>query len=265
MKPVLASLALIVVTALLSACGEGNTEATVATDQIQANIVVYSTSDNDTHVNVWLRDVRRVADPNWQDDSVYLGVSTELWLINEEFNGVDEVLGDDWFGNLPELVSYFRTRLDRGGFPYSGALKDQPDSAGYTVSFLRKSGTEAPDSHVVLPRKFELLAPAANETLSRSSDAILIEWLPIEAGVSVRVAVDVACTGQNNYRYITERETDTGQVLLQPGEIDDNGLHGRCTTTLVITKEREGHLDPAYAGGSIYGQQIRTVSFHTTE
>lgn len=267
---------------LLCACGADDTvvsSSSIPTGQMQATIEIYSDSGDSAHVSAQL-----LRDPSTAsgDEYIELEAGDDLWFTTG-VNLREERLGDDWFESLSELANTQRlltgTTRYRSGYlffffwsglipeqvHYNGHLDDVPEGAEYTVSLLRDSGTEALESTVVMPEAFELLSPLENQTLSRSSDPVQLEWLPAEVGVAVEVDVTTTCADESEYHYRTTVAEDTGALQLEAGEIDSPQLSGSCSTTLTLTKARLGQLDSAYAGGTISARQVSTVTFTTID
>lgn len=270
---------------LLCACGGNDSVVSsqfISTGQMKATIEVYSDSGDAAYASVQLLQERSPEYDDSGDEYVKLEKGDDLWFTTG-VNLREESLGSDWFESLSELAHTQRllsgTTLFRSGYPffffwsvlipekvhYNGRLDKVPDGARYTVSLLRDSETEALESTVVMPEAFQLLSPTSQQTLSRSSDPVQLEWLPTEGGVRVEVDVTTTCADDAEYHYRTTVGEDTGAIQLEAGEVDAERLSGSCSTTVTLIKARLGQLDPAYAGGTISARQVRTVTFTTID
>ncbi|WP_027328755.1 hypothetical protein [Marinimicrobium agarilyticum] len=275
----------LVLAGLLYACGGGSdsvvSSQSLPTGEIEATIEVHADPEQGSaHASVQLLRPPASRDDDYYDgdDYVELGDGDDLWFTTG-VNLREEVLGSDWFEALSELTHsqrllegdyrYRRSYIFSGLVPervyYNGHLDNVPDGARYTVSLLRDGAAEALESTVVMPRAFQLLSPLANQTLSRSSDPVQLEWLPVEEGVTIEVDVTTTCTNNSDYQYRTSVDDDSGSLQIEAGAIDDERLLGTCDTTLTLVKLRAGQLDSAYAGGSISARQVQAVTFTTVD
>lgn len=271
---------------LLGACGSDSVVSSthLPTDEFEANIELYADGDDDTHASVqlkWLSGTGANQDDD-HDDYVELRDGDQLWLTTGA-SLPDTELSGDWFESLSELARtqellsstkryrsnyfffFFWSSVIADRVHYNGSLSDVDDRAQYTVSLLRDDEDDAAESTVVMPGAFELSAPESGDSLSRSTDPLVVEWLPLEEDVTVELAVITRCANDTEYRYEQSMSEDTGFVQIEPGAIDADRLAGRCNTTLTLTKARLGELDPAYAGGLISARQVRSVSLSTTD
>ncbi|WP_347331017.1 hypothetical protein [Marinimicrobium locisalis] len=271
----------IALTVLLGACGSDDSvvsSSRISTGQMQATLEVYSDGDDSAYASAQLLNEHSQTSG---DEYVELLEGDELWFTTG-VNLREETLGSNWFESLAELAHtqqllagttryrsdhlfFFWSVLTPEKVHYNGQLEDVPDGARYTVSLLRDSKAEALESTVTMPRAFDLLSPTSDQTLSRSSDPVQLEWLPTESDVMVEVDVTTTCADDSEYQYRTTVDEDTGALQIEAGDIDAERLSGSCSTTATLTKARLGQLDSAYAGGSISARQVRTVTFTTVE
>lgn len=262
---------------VLGACGADTVVSStrISTGQMQATLEVYSDGDDSAYASAQLLNEHSETSG---DEYVELLEGDELWFTTG-VNLREETLGSDWFESLAELAHtqqllagttryryhafIFWSVLRADKVHYNGQLQDVPDGARYTISLLRESKTEALESTVTMPRAFDLLSPTSDQTLSRSSDPVQLEWLPTASDVTVEVNVTTTCADDSEYQYRTTVDEDTGALQIEAGDIDAERLSGSCSTTVTLTKARLGQLDSAYAGGSISARQVRTVTFKT--
>lgn len=269
---------------LLCACGGGDSvvsSQSLPTGEIEATIEVHADPEQGSaraSVQLLRPPSDRDDDYDYGDDYIELGEGDDLWFTTG-VNLREETLGSDWFEALSELThsqrllegdyryrrSYVISSLVPERVYYNGQLDEVPDGARYTVSLLRDTEAEALESTVVMPRAFQLLSPLENQTLSRSSDPVQLEWLPVEKGVTIEVDVTTSCANDREYQYRTSVDSDSGNLQIEAGAIDDERLMGTCDTTLTLVKLRAGQLDSAYAGGTISARQMQAVTFTTVD
>ncbi len=139
------------------------------------------------------------------------------------------------------------------------------DNAGdqFQVAFERSVDDGAPNSIVTLPPKFTL--DAAPTTASRAAN-LSLTWSPIDttAGHVMRWEVKGDCI-ENESQILA---SDTGSLMIEANRIRKRMgemVADQCPMTLTVTRGKPGQLDPGYGkGGTIEGQQIRTVMLTTT-
>ncbi len=281
MQRTLQALALATLGTFLGACGADSvvSSANVSTENVLATIEIYSDDGDNAYASTQL--IR--AGSTSGDDYLDLRGGDALWFTTGE-NLREASLGENWFESLAELSKAqelfegeYRYRPTGFGFfffwstlipeqvHYNGRLTEVPEGGRYTVSLLRGSGVEALDSNVEMPLSFDLQAPTDQLTFSRSSDPLIVEWLPIEEDVSVELDITTRCHEVTEHRYSKTFSSDEGYAELEPGAIDAGESSGECSTTLTLAKVRLGQLDSAYAGGSITARQIRSVTFTSSD
>jgi hypothetical protein len=150
---------------------------------------------------------------------------------------------------------------------YNGSLDNVKDGATYTVSLFRDTEVDAKNSVVTMPLAFDLIEPTASSSFSRTNDDIQITWQPIENNTYIEASFNTSCPDSNFnvVTYTMKLDQDDGAALIEAGKINDNTLSGTCNTTLTLVKRRTGTLDPAYIGGYISANQVRTMSFITVD
>jgi hypothetical protein len=144
--------------------------------------------------------------------------------------------------------------------PFSGL---DAEGTPYTIAFKRSLDSGAPSSTCTLPAPFTLTTPPPAATFSRGASDITLTWM---GGTTdpMRYEIRGDCLATKGDA-ITG---DPGTLLLPKGTIavgDPKYAGQTCTGTIVVHRARQGKLDPAFGhGGSIFGEQVRSVSFTST-
>jgi hypothetical protein len=115
-----------------------------------------------------------------------------------------------------------------------------------------------------LPAPFSISAPTGTPSYSRSADEIVVSWDAASDGDKMHVAVDDTIDGSGNcvQVYVKEIVGDPGTFTIPAGSIVAREDHESetCTATIVVTRRRDGTLDPAYGeGGEAFARQVRKV------
>ncbi|HEY3822596.1 MAG TPA: hypothetical protein VGL81_35770 [Polyangiaceae bacterium] len=136
--------------------------------------------------------------------------------------------------------------------------------AAYTVALTRTSDVSAPSSTCTMPSPFTVTAPTSSGSYSRSTADLTVTYTnggtqdPMSWSVSGD-CVSVAVGSVSN---------DAGTFTIPRGSLTPAGssqtASATCQATLTLTRSRQGQLDSHYgSGGSIFAQQIRTVTFNS--
>jgi hypothetical protein len=137
------------------------------------------------------------------------------------------------------------------------------DGTPYTIAFKRSLDAGAPSSTCTMPAPFTLTTPPPASTFSRGASDITLTWKGGTAD-TMRYELKGDCLASKSDA-ITG---DPGTLLIPKGTIavgDPKYAGQNCTGTLVVKRQRQGKLDPAFGhGGSIFGEQVRSVSFTST-
>jgi hypothetical protein len=209
---------------------------------MSAQMTVVSDDSQQTTVTAWLH-----VDNNLTDfvtlssgDTLSATAGTQTQAMTE-----DDVLND---------VSY--------GTTFSS---ENAANTVYVVALKRAADTSAPNSTCNLPAPFQITAPAAGVSLSRSTD-ISVSYGPGGTNDAVSYTLSGSCiegpTGESvngdpgtftiSHTTIT---TPAGTSPSQP-----------CQATLNVKRTRTGTIDPAYgSGGDISCTQSRSVTFTLTQ
>ncbi|MEZ4308376.1 MAG: hypothetical protein R3F14_10070 [Polyangiaceae bacterium] len=148
----------------------------------------------------------------------------------------------------------------------NGGVYEATFSTGQEVEIVvrlkRAEEVDAPKSAVMLPAPFELFGPAAEEVLSRETDALSLAWEPlVDADGSVEVEGE--CIEAATFAVEGEAggwELPAGGLVAKEPE-----LGGTCTVTATVSFRRDGDADPTFQDESeIAGYQTRQVAFESS-
>jgi hypothetical protein len=139
------------------------------------------------------------------------------------------------------------------------------DGTQYTIALNRRSDVSAPSSSCVLPKPFNVTAPAANSTFSRANTDIVVTYDTTgtqdqmtwsAGGGCVKGMVDGTVSG------------DSGSFTIAKGLLvptDASIAMKNCQAQITLTRSRPGQLDSHFgSGGNITAKQVRTVTFNST-
>ena len=133
----------------------------------------------------------------------------------------------------------------------------------YTIAFKRSLDAGAPSSTCTMPAPFALTTPPPSSPFSRGASDITLTWKGGTAD-AMRYEIKGDCLTSKSDAIAG----DPGTLLVPMGTIavsDPKYAGQNCTGTLVVHRTRQGKLDPAFGhGGSIFGEQVRSVSFTST-
>ena len=255
----------------------------VETAQIYATIDVYSNTATAAYASVQLTKDAAPRDNTPGDEYVKLQAGDQLWMTTG--TNLDDIdLNGNLFSGLEDLSKtqeLFESEIQ--GYPvfplffffwsaiyetqvnYNGRLNDVDEGASYTVSLLREYKQDARYSTVTMPLGFDLTAPQTTDEFSRSEDDLLIEWWPVEDGVNVEISLNTDCPAFGSDSVLIYPDEDEGLALIEAGALASENLGGNCTTSLTLAKRRTGQLDASFTGGYISANQVRSLSFTTTD
>jgi hypothetical protein len=139
------------------------------------------------------------------------------------------------------------------------------DGTQYTIALKRTSDVSAPSSTCVMPKPFNITAPTANGTFSRSGADIMVTYDTTgtqdqmtwsAGGDCVKGMVDGTVSGDSGSFTIAKG-------LLVPTDASIQMM--TCQAHITLTRSRPGQLDSHFgSGGNITAQQVRTVTFNST-
>lgn len=133
----------------------------------------------------------------------------------------------------------------------------------FQVAFERSVDDGAPNSIATLPPKFTL--DGVPSTWSRAAN-LSLSWSPIDStpGHVMGWEVKGECIENESQTLaadIGSLRIEANRIRKRMGEM----IADECPMTLTVTRSKRGQLDPGYGeGGTINGQQIRTVMLTTT-
>jgi hypothetical protein len=217
----------------LSGCAQ-MTSSEVATHDIEARITLTANGDGATLIEAELMHDRST----WATFIDLTGgdalqVSTEgrtrTMSSSEAFN----------------VVGYgARIPVDRGGTEFN-------------IDLSRPAFDSAPNSHVQLPPRFRLFTPVRS-TYDVDYDTIVLEW-DDPSRDTMLLNFEGSCIRDVDYG-LTH---DEGMFLLRPGMLEAQGHWdgSPCEVRVTAQRVRTGHLDPAFASGTIEAQQVRHTLF----
>lgn len=194
------------------------------------------------------------SEENSSDEYIELSRGDELWFTSDVIRDL-EVQGN-LFEALPEVADtqelavsstryyepffYFWSLLVPVQVHYEGSLVGTEEGTTYTLSLLREDAKDEPES---------------NDSFSRSSDPIRIEWPQVDDDAIVQVAADVSCPNGEFDSYAASQIADQGHLELAAGELGAMEVSGTCSTTLTVAKFELGELDTGFVHGVISGHQ----------
>ncbi len=207
----------------------------LATSDISAEMTVEANGET-THVFTVLRD-------GGADSHTYVRVSDE-----------DQLSVDD--GNRPLQL---KENSLAGYTYYTQDVTAQDAGTLFTVIFERSLDSGAPTSTVALPEPFDVSAFEEDYSISRTQEALVLNWAPATPSVPMNVLLSGACIEKTEITLPADQGTYTFQadtlVSLEGTEEES------CKLTATLTREREGVADSRWAdGSSIRGTQVRTTS-----
>ncbi|WP_139309829.1 hypothetical protein [Teredinibacter haidensis] len=272
---------------MLSACSGDDGDIIVSstnipTSEIYATIDIYSDGSDRAYASVQLTKESPPAEGRSGDEYVRLDNGNQLWITTGDI--IDDIeLDGDLFSDLVNLSKaqelfegeergftiypffFFWSFLHATQIHYNGDLSNTAEGSTYTVSLFRGDFIDAKNSHVQMPSSFIISAPLPIDTFSRADDNIQVVWQPSEPGVTIEASIDTSCAGGKTGNYATDIGSDDGVIEIPAGMLQEAQLTGTCNTSLTLAKRIVGRLDSNFTGGFISANQVRTVSFLTTD
>ncbi|MCG6969484.1 MAG: hypothetical protein LJE85_06930 [Gammaproteobacteria bacterium] len=182
---------------------------------------------------------------------------------------------DDLFNNLLEISNQVKT-LQRGtrrvydhiisGIWYYATTDAKYRDKEFTVSLLRNSQNDAPNSVVSLPPDFSISIDelTASNIVSRSGP-VTVRWSPISPGYSMEITGFVNCSnGDTDEWPAVSLNSSAGSYVIPTENL--TGYSGDCIITIGAETWTLGSTDPAFQITSfIQGHQYRTRAIATVE
>ena len=243
---------LIVLAALLSACGGPKSSSTsgpdggpVPTGRITMDLRVESSEPG-----------KAVVRANLNDGKV---VSTSYRLDGGDFlraciSGLCRSMADNDSVYTPDYIARF----------------DYQPGIDYVVSFNRQEAQNAPDSRVALPQSFTIVTPANHQPVT-DGDSVVVEWSP--TGAPARVYLDYAaeCSfvgGNKSFSSgtLSEDENADGRETVRVDPIvtfarsNATTTMTRCSIDVGVKHQLQGRVDPAFDHGTALGIVSRKIN-----
>ena len=156
-----------------------------------------------------------------------------------------------------------------GIYEYYSAIIPYPAAdTELRVAFERgPDDVSAPGSTVIVPALFAI-APLAKAQYSRANDTLEIDWAPFDPTQLVSWLVYGACVEavrRGQCGGCRSGRDSSGNAEKPPPPGPDEEHHpippDACTAIAAVTKSRDGHVDPAFSGGTFKASQGRSITF----
>lgn len=139
----------------------------------------------------------------------------------------------------------------------------------YVVSFNRRDGRNAPDSHAALPPAFSIVTPVNRQPVT-DGDSVQVSWAPSGAPARVELAYESECTFVSAPKVVSTGTlgTDTDADGRESVRIDPivsfartniASPVSRCSIDIIVRHELDGRVDPAFDDGIAVGVVSRKV------
>lgn len=179
------------------------------------------------------------------------------------------------FDNLLEITNQVKT-LEQGtrrvynhiisGIWYYANIDAKYRNKPFTVSLLRNSQNDAPDSVVTLPPDFNLsIDELSSSNMVSRSGPITVRWTPANPGYSKELTGFVNCTdGATDEWSAVALDRNADSYVIPTSTL--SGYTGDCIITIGVESWTLGTADPALNLTSfIQGHQYRTTAIATVE
>lgn len=145
-----------------------------------------------------------------------------------------------------------------------GAVFSGLDAPGTSYAFAlhRANDTSATNNSVTIPAPFSITAPTNTPTYSRANDAITVTYDNAGTGDVMSYSLDGSCIDKVDLQVTG----DSGSFVIPKASIPKlpNASVDTCPVRLTVRRSHAGTLDSAFAGGSAFGVQARSVQFNST-
>jgi hypothetical protein len=185
---------------------------------------------------------------------LFNGAPTQLIFV--DLQGTDHLVATRATQSQTLVKSQLATIID-----YTSTFAGDTGGDTFTIALARSVDAGAPNSIATLPAALTLGALPA--TASRNAP-LTVTWDASHTTDVMKWRAEGTCivTAQ------ADTITDTGSTTIPAGTLAKTqgaNVPDTCTVTLSLSRYRPGSLDPRYGdGGSIVGQQTRTMMFTTT-
>ena len=180
--------------------------------------------------------------------------------------------GDQLTANAYGTTLNLRKDSNLLGISYVTTFNSDEGNELFTVSFERDGGVSAPNSTVILPNRFAIIAPADNEPFGRTEN-ITLTWAPAEqsGNLTIRYTADCSYTddlGEDHFvtRQGNDSSLDDGSYTISAASIINSAVNeipvdGTCDVEFELQRVRTGNLDSNFGeGGRIRAYQNRSIN-----
>lgn len=225
-------------------CGEAVDSTSVKTDGVYADFTATAEGSGQTDIQARLR----TGGPNSNTFLELEGGDELTFYVDGDAHEPDEQspLGDRTF--YQKLVD-----KDAGG-------------TNLRIEFTREDGTNAPNSTVMMPDRFEIESPTDSDSYSRSAnDDVDIQLSNTDQDTDLEVTVRGDCLDRGYSKSVSgDQQTITipGDELQSDDSEDEQP--GTCTPSVTVERVMRGDVDSAYTGGRFEATHERVTSFEST-
>lgn len=221
----------------VSACAESVESNDVLTDGIYAELRAASTEDGTS-------------------------VTATLLVGGADSNTFVRLTGDDAL--TATAGSETRTLASRNlgdRYFYTTDLEASTGDTEVIFRFERTIDDGAPDSRCTMPAAVAITGPTGDAAVSRADSDLVITWTPGDADDTLQLDIEGDCI----QGYGTTLDDSAGTHTLPAGTlVSASDLPAACQSTIRLTRQRSGMLDPAFGeGGSVVCSQRRETSFRS--
>lgn len=269
------------VAVLLAGCGGSSSPApstTYATSSIYIYMEAIQHESGDVNTTVQLRD-----GPATNARYLYLNGGDVLYSTLDvpprQYLNIDGNLFDGGLiisNNLKVMPS---RNLYYDYFLFSNIVVGEPEyysvntpAAGSSqtrayVEFERAGQVLTGESSVVIPNAFQITAPVAEVSVSRSNP-LALSWSNVDTATSMLLRVGGVCDDNTRYNMEYPIPTgDTGSASLNSADYfpaTGTSTSATCRVAFMLQRVRTAGVAPGFAFGTFKGIQQRTVQFTTT-
>lgn len=223
-----------------AACGESIDSSSVKTDGVYADFSARADGSGQTKIHAGLK----TGGPN----------SNTFLTLEEGDTLTFFVDGESKDPNTVDVLDQFEV--------YEKNVDKDAGGTEFKIEFTRENGTNAPDSSVTLPKKFQITAPSSGDSFSRSSDDVEVTIDNEDQGTNMRLVARGDCV-DTNYR----TEFSGTSFTIPSSELEDeedSEAPDECEVTVTVRRTGTGQVDGAYSDGEFLGVQKRKATFTST-
>ena len=133
------------------------------------------------------------------------------------------------------------------------------------IDFKRSGNAVSAESSVELPPAFQILTPASDAIISRSTP-LTVSWTGLDPSTTIEIDVAGICADNSRFTDHLNLSTDRGLYILQATNYFPSWASPSlsCRVAFGIQRVRLGSASPQFALGIFKGIQQRTVQFTST-